>query len=503
MKFSNFENVSDIVFEHAARQPDAPALIMGRETLSYAEFARLIGQATVYLTESGIKQDDHVGINMVNSLEHTILSLALMRIGATPIELSTDLDHAGFASLVSRYQMAATFTDIGGLASAASVAIQIGLTWREELSACAGDRRCAARGDQIFTIQLSSGSTGIQKGVVVSHEQRLRRIRVYAATEPYWREENPSPVLLLAPANNGLITHFFPVQLFMGGVSILLPLYRRFIDLARECASWDDVICPMPPDLACKMLSYARPGVPLFPNMAALVIAGQPLAAHHKLELLERLTPKLYDVYGSSGYGLVAMIGAAEQAEHAASVGRIISHPGTEVEFLDAAGRPVPATTGGQMRMRGPTMAQGFFHAADNSRGTESFRDGWYYPGDVGQVDEQGYLSIIGRLSDVIQISGRTIYPGEIEGIITRCAGVLEAAVVNRLVPGGSIELCAFILTQPGANKHAIATYCRKQLPPEKRPKYLVYLDQMPSTPGNKLDRPTLRTMPIDFPAPL
>ena len=498
MTFPNFENVSDIVFHHAARQPDAPALIMGRETLSYAEFARLIGQATVYLSERGLKQGDRVGISMVNSLEHVILSLALLRVGATPIELSTDLDRTGLADLVTRYQMAAIFTDIGGPAPSAPIAMQIGLTWRAELAAYHGDRRCAARGDEIFMISLSSGSTGIQKGIVVSHAQRLRRMHVYAETEPYWRVDNPSPVLLLAPANNGLITHFLPVQLLLGGVLILLPLYRRFIDLARECASWNDVICPMR-----QMLAYASPGVPLFPNMAALVVAGQKLAAHQKLELLERLTPKLYDVYGSSGYGLISMIGATEQAEHAASVGRIISHPGTEVEFLGADGQPVPASVGGQMRLRGPTMAQGFFHAEDNNRGTERFLDGWYYPGDIGRVDEQGYLIILGRLADAIRLGNRTIYPAEVEEIITRQTDVLEAAVVSRPVPGGGVELCAFIVTRPGANRHAIATHCRKQLPPEKQPKFLLYLDRMPGTPGGKLDRPTLRSMPINLPAPL
>jgi acyl-CoA synthetase (AMP-forming)/AMP-acid ligase II len=503
MTLPSFENVSDIVFYHAEARPEAPAFIMGCETLSYAQFARLIGQATVYLGERGLKQGDRVGISMVNSLEHAILLLALLRVGATPVELSIDLDSAGLAGLVSRYQMAATFTDIGGPVSRAPMAVQIGLNWRAELAAYHGDQRCAARGEEIFMISLSSGSTGIQKGIVVSHAQRLRRMRVYAETEPYWHMDDPLPLLLLAPPNNGLITHFLPVQLLMGGVCILLPLYRRFIDLARECAGWKGVICPMPPDLACQMLAYARPGELLFPDMAALVVAGQPLAAHHKLAILERLTPKLYDVYGSAGFGLIAMIGEAEQGAHAVSVGRIISHPGMEVEFLGADGQPVPASIGGQMRLRGPTMAQGFFHAEDNKRGTERFSDGWYYPGDVGRVDEQGYLVILGRLADAIRLGGRTIYPVEVEEVITRHADVLEAAVVSRAVPGGGVELCAFIVARPGANRHAIATHCRRQLPPEKQPKYLLYLDRMPATPGNKLDRPALRNMPVNLPAPL
>ena len=503
MNLPSFENVSDIVFYHAERQPEAPALIMGRETLSYAQYARLVAQATVYLGERGLKQGDRVGLSMVNSLEHSILLLALLRIGATPIELSIDLDRAALAALVTRYQMAATFTDIGGPSSNAPLALQIGLGWRAELATLQGDRRCAASGDEIFMISLSSGSTGIQKGVVVSHAQRLRRMQVYAETEPYWRPEAPLPVILAAAPNNGLITHFFPVQLMMGGVCILLPLYRRLIDLARECASWGEVICPMPPGLALEMLAFATPGEKLFPEMAALVMAGQPLAAHHKLALLEQLTPRVYDVYGSSGYGLVSMIGASEQAEHAESVGRIIMHPGVEVEFLGPDGQPVPASTGGQMRMRGPTMAQGFFHAEDNSRGTERFLDGWYYPGDVARVDEQGYLVLLGRLADAIRLGNRTIYPGEVESVITRHPDVLDAAVVSRPVPGGSAELCGFIVARPGANRHAIATHCRKQLPAEKQPKYLIYLDRMPVSPGGKLDRPALRAMPVNLPAPL
>jgi acyl-CoA synthetase (AMP-forming)/AMP-acid ligase II len=503
MDIPDFKNISDSVFHHAARQPDAPALICGCETLSYSALARLVAQASVFVADCNIKLGDFAGVCMTNSLEHVVLSLALLRVGAVPVELSADLDRAGLDELIARYKLGFMFTDTGMPVFAVAPTVQIGMNWRRDLATLEGDRRTEAEGDALRMIILSSGSTGIQKAIIMTQAQRLERLRVHFATSPAERLDKTAPVLMLAPATTEMIMYLLYAQLVLGGISVLLPLYRKFFELARECAAWPRAICAMPPDLAGLMLSFAGKDGLVFDQMSMLIVAGQPMTSQRKTEIRNHVSPHLYEAYGAAGFGIVTMLLQDNMAGHPSSVGQVITYPGVDIEVVDPDGQRLPVGESGELRMRGPGMATGFYLPAENQRGTERFAGGWYYPGDVGKLDPEGYLTLVGRLADAIKLGKLTIYPAEIENIIDLHPDVREVALVSRPVPGGKIELCAFIVPGLGANRHAIATHCRKQLPVAKQPRYLIYLDRMPVTPGNKLDRPGLRTMNIILPDPL
>jgi len=503
VEIPDFENISDSVFHYAAHEPESPALICGPETLTYSSLARLVAQASVFVADQNVKLGDFAGVCMTNSLEHVILSLALLRVGAVPVELSADLDRAGLDEVAARYKLAFMFTDTGMPNCAPALTVQIGMNWRNQLATLEGDKRTDATGDALRMIVLSSGSTGIQKAILMTQAQRLERLRVHFATTPPERVEKSAPVLMLAPATTEMVNYLLYSQLVMGGFCVLLPLYRKFFELARECAAWPHAICAMPPDLASLMLSYADKHGLVFAQMSMLIVAGQPMASQRKAQIRQLVSPHLYEAYGAAGFGIVTMLLQDSMAGHPTSVGQVITYPGVEIEVVDGNGQPLPAGESGELRMRGPGMATGFYLPEENIRGTERFVGGWYYPGDVGKLDSEGYLTLVGRLADAITLGKTTIYPAEIENIIGLHPDVHEVALVSRPVPGGKTELCAFILPAPTANRHAIATHCRKQLPAGKQPRYLIYLDRLPVTPGNKLDRPALRTMNITLPDPL
>jgi acyl-coenzyme A synthetase/AMP-(fatty) acid ligase len=133
------------------------------------------------------------------------------------------------------------------------------------------------------------------------------------------------------------------------------------------------------PLMARGFIGYARQQGLLFPNIRALIVLGQPLFAEEKRAVVEKITPRLYDVYGGVGCGIISTLSAADMITLGGSVGR--PAPSTEVEIVDVQGNRLPPGEIGHVRCRGPGISSRFYDPRDGASGTEGFGDGRYYPG--------------------------------------------------------------------------------------------------------------------------
>ena len=493
----SFDNLSDCVFHHAAERPQAPALHHGRETVSYAALAQLVTQATVYLSGQGIKAQDRVGIVLTNSIERVVLALALMRMGAVGIELPMETNPGTLTLLVNRFAMAATLVEAGGPASPAKISLTIHVHWRDELAALHGDVRYEGDPAALRLINLSSGSTGLPKGLVCQHAQRMVRSRMTLNTGDFYAHAQPGPLVLAAPASTNLVWGMLVNHLILGGPVVLLPAFGHMVELVRHVAAWEDAIFPVPPGMAVRMLDYSAGEGLLFPRMRALITAGQAIARHDKQSLIEKLTPNVYEFYGSGGLGMLTCIGPEEVKAQPKSVGRPANYPGVEVEIAGPDGQRLAAGGVGQLRVRGPNVALGFFNPEDNARGSERFVDGWYYPGEVAAMNAAGYLCLEGRIAEAITVGAGTVYPPEIEDVVSQHPHVAEVAIVGRPGTDGVEDIVAFVVGRSGFQHQAIVEHCHKKLPATKRPKYIYYLGNMPRTGNGKIDRMALKTAPL------
>jgi acyl-CoA synthetase (AMP-forming)/AMP-acid ligase II len=155
------------------------------------------------------------------------------------------------------------------------------------------------------------------------------------------------------------------------------------------------------------------------------------------------------------------------------------------VEVVDEADAPLPRGRTGRLRYRGPGVATQYHLDPEASVG--SFRDGWFYPGDLAEIDEAGYLTLRGRTRDVIIRGGINVHPGEIESVLREHPDIAEAAVVGAPSARLGEEIAAFLVTRSPIDPEALTAWCAERLAPYKVPRLFVRVDDLPRNSSGKV----------------
>ena len=195
--------------------------------------------------------------------------------------------------------------------------------------------------------------------------------------------------------------------------------------------------------------------------------------------------------YGLSETAPVATANAADSVEFTGTIGLPI--PSTEIAILDDDARPVPLGQPGEIAIRGPQVMVGYWQRPEETKQVMT-ADGFFKSGDIGFMDEKGYVTIVDRKKDMVLVSGFNVYPNEVEGVVAMHPGVLECAVVG--VPdantGEAVKLFV-VRRDPELSKEALMAYCHDELTGYKRPKIIEFRDQLTKTNVGKILRRELR----------
>jgi acyl-coenzyme A synthetase/AMP-(fatty) acid ligase len=492
----NWQNITDPIFHWAAHRPDALAFHQDRETLTYAELAEFVGKAAVHLDAVGIRAGDRVAINLTNSIDHFILTLGLLRLGATTMEIAYNAQRPPAAGVLAGFAVRTIFIEPLAAPVVGLHSIKVDAGWRRLIAQSQGDRRHHDDGNGIFTITLTSGTTGRPKGSLTTHQRYFQRMRAYTelfAESGVFSSEQPVNFLLTASIAFSTFFRHMIGHLIVGGPITILPDYLHTIDLVKAIGAWNDAHCLITSAMCRGLISCAPQNELLYPRLRALVAVGAFLYPEDKLAMLERVSPNFYELYGASGFGTVAVLSPANIGKRPQSVGRPPSF--IEVQVVDEAGRLLPPGAFGQLRCRG-TEGKGF--AADvDSASDERFSGGWFYPGDSACLDEAGYIFLKGRAGDVIRRNGIEIFAAEIEAVMAQHHTVVEAAVVGvpRPVPGD--EIVALVVPRGPVQHEALAQHCKSRLPPERWPDAVFYAQALPKTAAGKIDRARVKAIVI------
>ena len=350
--------------------------------------------------------------------------------------------------------------------------------------------------DNIAFLQYTGGTTGLSKGAMLSHRNVIANLMQNEAwLQPALDKEPKLESLTFVCALP--LYHIFALTICclmgtrIGGLNILIPNPRDIPGLVKTLSKYRFNMFPAVNTLYNGLLNN--------PDFAKIDFSMLKLCNGGGMAVQKAVNDRWRAVTGKSiveGYGLsetapVATANAADAVEFTGTIGLPI--PSTEIAILDDDARLVPLGQPGEIAIRGPQVMVGYWQRPEETKQVMT-ADGFFKSGDIGFMDEKGYVTIVDRKKDMVLVSGFNVYPNEVEGVVAMHPGVLECAVVG--VPdantGEAVKLFV-VRRDPELSKEALMAYCHDELTAYKRPKIIEFRDQLPKTNVGKILRRELR----------
>ncbi len=506
---------------------DTDWVVQGDRRLTYAEHNALVRRTATALLDLGVRPGDRVAVLSANTIEWVVLFWACAAIGAANVplnawwkaeELEFALRDSGSKVLFCDPKRWAVVRDVvPGLDDLEHVFVM-------DLDAPDGPARpgvellapadpgalpdVAVAEDDLLAILYTSGTTGKPKGATITHRQALANLQNMACLGAIAAAQGAAPPRTDVQAAYLLVVPLFHVT---GALSTTVPAYASGAKLVLMPPGKFD------PDAAMATIERERVtsigGVPTvmwriveaesfgrydLSSVARIGYGGAPAAP----ELVERIKvafPQVRDTL-STAYGLtesasIATSNAgADYFSHPGSVGR--AAPTVEIEIADEDGRPVPNGANGEIVLRGPTiMSRGYWNRPDATEAATR-PGGWFRSGDIGYLDEDGFLYLVDRAKDMIIRAGENVYCVEIEHVLVEHPDVLDAAVVG--VPhrelGEEVKAVVQLRVGSATTPDDLRDHCRAHLAEFKVPEYVEFHDEpLPRNPAGKILKSVLR----------
>jgi acyl-CoA synthetase (AMP-forming)/AMP-acid ligase II len=481
---TELRNLAQAQDEHARLRPHALALIDGELRLSHAQLALAIARTAGHLRAQRITPGTLVGVALADHATHVVIMLALARIGAVMLPL----DHrwtAGERERVALHFGAALVLIEPAMPVAGLPNIEVDAAWAQAVDAAAPDPDIAPGGDAPLLVSLSSGTTGRPKGPRITHDHFLARFRTHWVNLGF---VDLDCFACATPLYFGGGRTFVWSTLYLGGKVVLTPPPWEppalLAALEREQVS---TLFLVPTQLRRLLAEPTEPTA--LKALRLLFSSGAPLNGQERCAIRERLNPRFCEYYASTEGGGVTLLTAPDIDEHPDSVGRAVH--AVQVQVVDAEHNPLPAGQVGRLRYRSPGCATGFY--LDDDASTEAFHEGWFYPGDLAQLDAQGFLTLAGRAKDMVIRNGVNIYPEEVETVLRSHPDVRDAAVIGMPDPQAGEELLACVVLSTAVSPQALRLWCEQHLAPYKVPRQFALLESLPLNSSGKVLKAALR----------
>jgi len=502
----------------AHRFGDKPAIRDGEISLDYGHLDDLRRQAAKAFLAAGIERGDRIAVWAPNSYRWIIAALAMQTIGAVLVPLPGRLTGAEAADIIERSgsRLLLTAIDMPAGNPLAMLAnynlpglqqcllidgdLQLANSWPSFLESAQSvsepqlqARAASVQPGDIMDMLFTSGTTGKPKGVLCSHEQNLRVFKTWANTVGLRSDDR---YLIVSPFFHSFGYKAGWLAAFMTG-SCIYPVAAFDRQAVMAQIERDKIsVFPGAPALYEMLLNHPRrQGFDL--SSLRLAVTG---AAPITVSLIEALKQTLgFDVVVTA-YGLTEASGVVTMCQPedshqliAETSGRAIA--GVEVKCVDPATlRPLRAREEGEIWVRGFSVMRGYFDMPQASREAIT-REGWLRTGDIGVLDDEGYLKITGRLKDMYIMNGENVYPAEVENVIAALPGVAQVAVLGvEQQPQGEVGIACVVLSLGShLSSGDLQAHCRENLAAYKVPAQVVFMDNLPMNATGKVMKPALR----------
>ncbi|MCU4652842.1 malonyl-CoA synthase [Roseibacterium sp. SDUM158016] len=483
---------------HAGRQ-DPFLILADGSTISYAAFLAMAARIAHVLTRAGLSPGDRLAAQVEKSPQALALVAAAAQAGIVILPLNTAYTPGELAYFVENSGAAMLVCDPDRTEAIAPIAAQCGArletlaadgsgTLTDKAGDMADDFPTVERAtDDLAAFLYTSGTTGRSKGAMLTQENLLSNAETLAEC---WRFTEEDVLLHALPIfhTHGLFVAT-NVTLLSGGAMIFLPKFDA-----------DAVIGALPratammgvPTFYTRLLDDPRFTRDLASHVRLFVSGSAPLLAETHLRFEERTGHRILERYGMTETNMNTS-NPYDGERRAGTVGFPL--PGVDLKITDPdTGAELPQGETGMIEVRGPNVFKGYWQMPEKTA-AELRQDGFFITGDLGRIDEDGYVQIVGRQKDLIISGGYNIYPKEIELLLDEQPGVMESAVIGVPHPDFGETVVALVVPEPGAapDTEALAAALKGSLARFKHPRAIRIVETLPRNTMGKVQKNLLR----------
>jgi len=452
-------NLARIVADGAAAHPERTALWVDGAVVSYGELDRRAAVAAAALRADRVDRGDRVAIRLPNASSFVAAYFGALRAGAIVVPLNPLLAPPEVAERLNASTPTAVVDD--ELPTEGEAVLEI----------------AERADDDPAVILFTSGTSGRAKGAILTHGG----IRAAARNAAGAMRLSPEDVVLgAAPFSHVLGQSTGLVSTFMAGAAVaVVPQFQAERTLATMVETRTTILLGVP--TMCIALCQAARSADKLPPLRIAHVGGAPVPTEVAREFERTFGGEVYEGYGLTELSGIATTSTVGQTRKPGSVGMPLG--GTQVRIAGQDERGV-----GEVQFRGPSVIPGYWNDPDATAAAID-ADGWLSTGDVGYIDDDGYLFLVDRKKEMIIRGGYNVYPREVEEALYAHADVLEAAVVGVPHPTLGEEVAALVVLRPGAapTADALQAWTKERLATYKYPRRIAFVDELPKGPTGKI----------------
>ncbi len=535
---TQYRSVTHLLEESFQKYADRNAFVCMDKFLTYRELDQLSQQMGAWLQSKGLQRGARVAIMLPNVLQYPVAMAAILRAGYTvvnvnplytPRELQHQLIDSGseaiivlenFATTVEqvlphtqvKHVIVATMGDLLGGLKGTIVNFVVRKIKKMvpafSLPGAISFNKVLAEGarlsltpvqqghDDIVFLQYTGGTTGVSKGAMLLHRNVIANVLQNEAwmspvMTPEMRATSMGFMCALPLYHIYSLTVSALMGMRLGGMCVLIPNPRDIPGFVKELTKHKIVVFPAVNTLYNALLNNADFAKLDFSSYKVCNGGGMALQRNVAERWLKLTGCPLIEGYGMSETSPVVTGNRVDITEFTGTIG--LPFPSTEVAILNDDGVEVPLGEPGEIAVRGPQVMAGYWQRPDETAKSMT-ADGYFKTGDVGVMDERGYVKIVDRKKDMIIVSGFNVYPNEVEDVVASCPGVLECACIGVPDANAGEAVKVFVVRKdPNLTVEQIREHCKHELTAYKKPKYIEFRDELPKTNVGKILRRQLR----------
>jgi long-chain acyl-CoA synthetase len=523
-----YSSLVQLLEEAFAKYRERKAYVCFGKSISFGEIDDMSGRFAAWLQSKGMVKGDRVAIMMPNLLQYPVALAGVLRAGLTvvnvnplytPRELEHQLKDSGAKAIVILDTFAPTlqqvvarsqlqhvvlcaFGDLLGMPAApADLPLPNPIRFNAMLAEGAGlpFKPVALSHEDVAFLQYTGGTTGLSKGATLVHRNLIANV---LQSEAWMQPALHHPKKPPPPEQMNFVCalplyHIFAMTVCcllgmrVGALNILIPNPRDVPALIKEIRPYKVHAFPAVNTLYNGLANVAE-FCALDWSELRVSNGGGTAVLRPVAELWLKVTGcPICEGYGLSETSPSATCNPTDTDEYNGTIG--LPLPSTEIAILDDAGKPVALGQRGEIAIRGPQVMVGYWqHPGETANAMTA--DGFFKSGDIGVMDQRGYVKIVDRKKDMILVSGFNVYPNEVEDVVAGCPGVLECAAIGVPDKNSGETVKVFVVKRdPALTEAEVLAYSAQHLTGYKKPKYVEFRAELPKTNIGKILRRELR----------